>query len=327
VSERPIVWITGPVADVALTPLREVAEVRQRAAAERATAEEMAAGVAGVTGLLPVNGAGVDEAVLEAAGPGLRIVANFGVGYDNVKVAACSERGVLVTNTPDVLTEATADVAFGLLLAAARRFGEGQAAARADRWQWAQALLWGHDVGGGTLGIVGMGRIGAAMARRAQGFGMRLLYHSRRRKPELEAALGLRYCELPTLLSEADFVSLHCALTPETRHLIDRGSLARMKPSALLVNSGRGGLVNQQALLEAVREGRIAGAGLDVTDPEPPAPDDPILHEPRIFVTPHIGSASIAARTGMTRVCVANLLAALQCELPPHCVNPDVWRR
>lgn len=326
-SERPTVWITGPVADVALAPLREVAEVRQRAAPERATPEEMAAGAAGVAGLLPVNGAGVDEEVLEAAGPGLRVVANFGVGYDNVKVAACTERGVLVTNTPDVLTEATADVAFGLLLAAARRFGEGQAAARADRWQWAQGLLWGHDVGGATLGIVGMGRIGAAMARRAQGFGMRLLYHSRRRKPELEAALGLRYCDLPDLLSEADFVSLHCALTPETRHLIDREALGRMKPSALLVNTGRGGLINQQALLEAVREGRIAGAGLDVTDPEPPAPDDPILHEPRIFVTPHIGSASVAARTGMTRVCVKNLLAALRGELPPNCVNPEAASR
>jgi glyoxylate reductase len=327
VSERPTVWITGPVADVALAPLLAVAEVRRRAAPERATAEEMCAAVGGVTGLLPVNGAGVDEVVLEAAGPGLRVVANFGVGYDNVKVAACTERGVLVTNTPDVLTEATADVAFGLLLAAARRFGEGQAAARADRWQWAQGLLWGHDVGGGTLGIIGMGRIGAAMARRAQGFGMRLLYHSRRRKPELEAALGMRYCDLPDLLAEADFVSLHCALTPDTRHMIGREALQRMKPSAVLVNSGRGGLVNQPALLEAVREGRIAGAGLDVTDPEPPAPDDPILHEPRIFVTPHIGSASIAARTGMTRVCVENLLTALRGDLPPNCVNPEVWHR
>lgn len=320
--ERPIIWITGPVAEVALAPLREVAEVRLRTAAERATPDEMIAGAPGTTGLFPVNGAWVDETILTAAGPALRIVANFGVGYDNVDVAACKARGVVVTNTPDVLTEATADLAFGLLLAAARRFTEGISAARADRWQWAQALLWGHDVGGATLGIIGMGRIGSAVARRAHGFGMRLLYHSRRRKPELEAALGLRYRTLSELLSEADFVTLHCALTADTRGILNASAFGRMKPSAIVVNTGRGGLIDQAALLASVREGRIAGAGLDVTDPEPPASDDPILHEPRIIVTPHIGSASIAARTGMTRVCVENLLAALRGDRPPNQVNP-----
>jgi glyoxylate reductase len=310
------------VAEVALEPLREAAEIRLRAAPERATHQEMAEGVQGVTALLPVNGAGVDAGVLEAAGPGLKVVANFGVGYDNVDVAACSARGVIVSNTPDVLTEATADVAFGLMLAAARRFQEGVTAAREDRWQWAQGLLWGHDVSGATLGILGLGRIGAAMARRGQGFGMRLLYHSRRRKPELEAALGLQYRPLLGLLAEADFISLHCALTPETRHLLDAAAFARMKPSALVVNTGRGGLIDQPALLDAVRNGRIAGAGLDVTDPEPPPPNDPILSEPRILVTPHIGSASVKARTGMTRVCVENILAVLRGETPPNQVNP-----
>lgn len=267
---KPIVWVTGPVADIAMAPLREVADVRVRPAAERASPGEMTAGVPGITGLLPVNGARVDEAVLEASGPGLRIVANFGVGYDNVDVIACAARGVTVTNTPDVLTEATADVAFGLLLAAARRFAEGVEAARHDRWQWAQALLWGHEVSHATLGIVGLGRIGAAVARRAQGFSMRLLYYSRHRKPELEAALGLRYCTLAELLAEADFLTLHCALTPETRHILNREAFARMKPSAVVVNTGRGGLIDQAALLEALHAGRIAGAGLDVTDPEPP---------------------------------------------------------
>jgi glyoxylate reductase len=320
-STRPRVWVTGPVAEAALAPLREVAEVTVRPAAERATAAEMAAGVPGLTGLLPVNGAGVDAAVLEAAGPQLRIVANYGVGYDNIDVAACRARGVMVTNTPDVLTEATADVAFGLLLAAARRFGEGAAAARADRWQWAQGLLWGQDVWGATLGILGLGRIGLAMARRARGFSMRVLYSSRHRKPEREAELGLEYREMPALLAEADFISLHCALTPETRHLLNEAAFARMKPAAVVINTGRGGLIDQPALLRAVREGRIAGAGLDVTDPEPPPPDDPILAEPRIVVTPHIGSASVAARTAMTRVCVTNLLAALRGEEPPNWVN------
>jgi glyoxylate reductase len=320
--DRPIIWITGPVAENVLAPLREVAEIRLRAEANPAPPEEMVANAPGLTGMLTVNGARVDDTVLQAAGPGFKIVANFGVGYDNVDVAACSARGVMVTNTPDVLTEATADVAFGLLLAAARRFPEGTAAAHADRWKWAQALLWGQDVAGATLGILGLGRIGAAVARRAQGFQMRLLYHSRRRKPELEAALGLSYRPFPDLLAESDFVSIHCALTPETRQILNAGAFRQMKPTAIVVNSGRGGLVDQAALLEAVRTGQIAGAGLDVTEPEPPAPNDPILHEPRIVVTPHIGSASVRARTGMTRVCVENLLAALRGEAPPNWVNP-----
>jgi lactate dehydrogenase-like 2-hydroxyacid dehydrogenase len=320
----PRVWITGPVAESALAPLREVADLSVRATAERPGRAELLAGVRGLTGLLPVNGAAVDAAVLAAAGPELRIVANFGVGYDNIDVPACTAAGVMVTNTPDVLTEATADTAFGLILAAARRFGEGMACARADRWQWAQGLLWGQDVGGAALGILGMGRIGAAVARRALGFRMPLLYHSRRRKPELEAALGLAYRSFEELFAEADILSLHCALTAETRQIVDAGALALMKPTAILVNTGRGGLVDQAALLAAVRAGRLAGAGLDVTDPEPPAPDDPILHEPRIVVTPHLGSASWGGRTGMTRVCVANLVAALQGQRPGNLLNPEV---
>lgn len=316
--------MTGPVAEEALEPLRGLADVAVRREAARPAPEEMLAGVRGVAGLLPVNGAPVNAAVLEAAGPALRLVANFGVGCDNIDVGACTARGVMVSNTPDVLVEATADIAFGLILAAARRFHEGMNCAREGRWAWAQALLWGQDVSGATLGIVGLGRIGAAVARRALGFRMRLLYTSRRRKPEAEAALGIAYRSFEELLAEADIISVHCALTPETRRIVDAAALARMRPTAILVNSGRGGLVDQQALLEAVRAGRLAGAGLDVTDPEPPAPDDPILHEPRILVLPHIGSASVGARTAMTRVCVANLLAALEGRRPPTLVNPDV---
>lgn len=321
---RPRVWITGPVADAALGPLRELADVEVRPEPEKALPDEMLARVPGISGLLPVNGAGVSADVLDAAGPGLRIVANFGVGYDNVDVAAATERRIPVSNTPDVLVNATADVAFGLLLAAGRRFGEGVAAAREDRWQWAQGLMWGQEVSGATLGVLGLGRIGTAVARRAQGFGMRVLYHSRTRKPEVEFALGCEYRSFADLLAEADFLSLHCALTPDTRHILGTEALARMKRTAVVVNTGRGGLIDQPALLQAVREGRLAGAGLDVTDPEPPPPDDPILHTPGIFVTPHIGSCSVVARTGMTRVCVQNLVAALKGERPPNCVNPRV---
>jgi glyoxylate reductase len=322
---KPRVWITGPVAEAELAPLREVAEVNIRPAPEKAPPEEVLAGVPGLAGLLPVNGAGVNGAVMDAAGPGLRVVSTFGVGYDNVDVAAATARRIPVTNTPDVLVDATADVAFGLLIAAARRFGEGQVAARENRWQWAQGLMWGRDISGATLGILGLGRIGTAVARRAQGFGMRLLYHSRSRKAEVEFALGCAYRSLDDLLAESDFLSLHVALKPETRHILNAGALAKMKASAVVVNTGRGGLIDQAALIAAVREGRIAGAGLDVTDPEPPAPDDPILHTPGIFVTPHIGSASHVARGGMTRVCVRNLVAVLTGRRPPNCVNPEVF--
>lgn len=321
----PRIWITGPVAESALEPLRAVAEVATRNEPPRPTDEEMLEGVRGLTGLVPVNGARVDGAVLDAAGASLRIVANFAVGLDNVDIPACTSRGVLVSNTPDVLVEATADVAFGLILAASRRFGEGAACAREDRWQWAQSLLWGQDVSGATLGIIGMGRIGAAVARRALGFRMRLIYCSRRRKPELEAALGMENRPFDQLLREADIISLHCALTPETRHILNADAFARMKPTAIVVNTGRGGLIDQPALLEAVRSGQIAGAGLDVTDPEPPPPDDPILQERSIFVVPHIGSASVGGRTGMTRVVVENLLASLEGRRPPTLVNLEAW--
>ncbi len=324
---KPKVWITGPVFEAELEPLRAIADVEIRPAPERPTLEETQSKVAGLAGLLPVNGARVDASVLDAAGPSLQVISNFGVGYDNVDVAAATERGIPVTNTPDVLVPATADCAFGLLIAASRRFGEGQAAALEDRWQWAQCLLWGPEVSGATLGILGLGRIGTAVARRAQGFGMRVLYHSRTRKPEVEFALGVEYVSFEELLAQSDFLSLHCALTPGTRHILNADRLRQMKKTAIVVNTGRGGLIDQAALIEAVREGRIGGAGLDVTDPEPPSPDDPILHTPGIYVTPHLGSCSFVARAGMTRTCVTNLVAVLNGRRPPNCVNPEVLER
>jgi glyoxylate reductase len=313
------------VADRALDPLRRIAEVVTRAAPEKATVEEMIAGAPGLAGIMPVNGARVTAEVMDAAGRSLRVISTFSVGYDNVDVAAAAARGIPVTNTPDVLVNATADIAFGLLIAGARRFGEGIQAALEDRWQWAQGLMWGQEVSGATLGILGMGRIGTAVARRALGFGMRVLYHSRTRKPIVEFALGAEYRSFENLLEESDFVSLHCALTAETRHVLNADAFRRMKPTAIVVNTGRGGLIDQAALLKAVRSGVIAGAGLDVTEPEPPAPDDPILRTPGIFVLPHIGSCSVAARTGMTQVCVRNLIAVLSGERPPNCVNPEVY--
>jgi glyoxylate reductase len=321
---KPRIWISGPVAEAELEPLRAVAEVKKRTEPLAPAVEETLEHVPGVFGIIPVSGARVNDAVMAAAGPSLKVIANFGVGYDNVDVSAAVARRIPITNTPDVLVEATADIAFGLLLAAGRRFGEGVAAARDGRWGWAQALLWGRDVSGATLGIIGLGRIGTAMARRAIGFDMDLIYASRTRKPEVEFALGCEHRSFEEVLREADFLSLHCALTPETRHILNERAFQLMQPSAVVVNTGRGGLIDQPALIRAVREGRIAGAGLDVTDPEPPSPDDPILHTPGIFVTPHIGSASYGARGGMTRVCVQNLLAVLEGRRPPNCVNPEV---
>jgi glyoxylate reductase len=251
----------------------------------------------------------IDGAALDAA-PRLRAIANYAVGYDNIDVAAAAARGIAVGNTPDVLTDATADLAFALLLACARRLPESIALVRDGGWvTWEPGRNLGAAVHGATLGIVGGGRIGTAVARRAAGFEMTVLVHSRRTGTTFEE-----------LLARSDFVSLHCPLTPQTRHLIDDAALARMKRSAILVNTSRGGIVDQDALARALHERRIAGAGLDVTDPEPLPADDPLLGAPGLIVLPHVGSATVAAREAMTRLAVENVLAALDGVPMPHLV-------
>ena len=265
---------------------------------------------------------------LLAACPRLKVVANMAVGYDNIDVAACTAAGVLATNTPGVLTETTADFAFALLMAAARRVVEGDAFTRAGKWKtWDPTLLLGTDIWGATLGIVGLGQIGAAMARRGRGFGMRVLYASRSPRPDLEAELRLERRPLDELLTEADFVSLHVPLTPETRHLIDARRLALMKPTAVLINTARGPIIDQAALVVALRQGRPGYAALDVTEVEPLPTDDPLLTLPNCIITPHIGSASFATRARMAAMAVENLLAALRGERPPNLINPDALAR
>lgn len=242
----------------------------------------------------------VDDRLL-AACPGLRVVANYGVGYDNIDVAAARRRGIPVSNTPDVLTDATADLAFALLLAAGRRLPQTARAVVEGRWgPWEPEGFLGHDVSGATLGIVGAGRIGAAVARRAAAFGMRVLTTTSRGGTPL-----------PELLAAADYVSLHVPLTPATRHLIDADALARMKPTAILINTARGPIVDTDALVAALHAGEIAGAALDVTDPEPLPPDHPLLAAPNVLVVPHIGSATPRTRARMADVAVDNVLAAL----------------
>ena len=258
-----------------------------------------------------------------AAAPKLRVISNFGVGVDNVDLPLATERGILVCNTPGVLVETTADHAFALLLAAARRLPEGQAWVRADKWfGWHPKLLVGQEVYGATLGIVGLGAIGSAIARRAKGFDMRLLYTSRSRKPELEQALGLAWRSLDELLAEADFVCIASALTPETRGLIGARELALMKPTAILVNIARGPILDQRALYAALRAGRPLAAALDVTDPEPMRGDDPLLSLDNCLIVPHIGSAGAGARARMSELAATNLLDGLAGRRPRHLVNP-----
>ncbi len=274
-------------------------------------------------GLLTLLTDRVDQELLDAA-PKLRGVSNMAVGFDNIDVAACTARGILVGNTPGVLTNTTADFAFTLLMAAARRVVEGDAFTRAGKWHtWDPGLLLGQDVHGATIGIAGMGQIGQAMARRAGGFDMRILYTDAVSRPETEAATGARRVDLDTLLRESDFITLHVPLMAETRAMIGAAQLALMKPTAVLINTSRGPVVDQRALAEALRRGRPGYAALDVTDPEPITMDDPLLALSNVIIAPHIASGSRTTREQMAAMAVENLLAALRGELPPNCVNPE----
>jgi glyoxylate reductase len=283
--------------------------------------------IADCDGLLCLLTDRIDAELLDAA-PRLRVVSQMAVGYENIDVAAATARRIPVGNTPGVLAETTADLAWMLLLAAARRALDGVRYIEAGEWRtWDPLGLLGLDVYGATLGIVGLGSIGAAVARRAAGFRMRVLYSGPREKPEVAASVGAAYVDFATLLRESDFVSIHCPLTPATRHLFDAQSFAAMKPGAVLVNTARGGIVDQQALLDALARGQLGGAGLDVTDPEPLAPNHPLMRQERAIVVPHIGSASVGTRTRMAELAVENLLAGLRGEPLPHCVNPEVYAR
>lgn len=262
----------------------------------------------------------IDATLIEGA-PRLRAISNVAVGYDNVDVAAATARGIPVGNTPGVLTEATADLAFALMLAVARRITEAERYVRDGRWRtWDPNLLLGMELHGATLGIAGMGKIGRAVARRAAGFGMRIVYTSR---GDAGDAPGERM-PLDALLRASDIVTLHVPLTGETRRMIGERELRSMKPSALLINTARGSIVDQAALVRALNEGWIAGAGLDVADPEPIAAGDPLLAAPNVVLLPHIGSATVATRARMAAMAVENCAAALRGERMPHCVNPEV---
>lgn len=278
-----------------------------------------------VEGLLSLLSDRVDATLMDAA-PKLKVVSNLAVGYDNISVPEATKRGIPVGNTPGVLTETTADLAFILLMTAARRVVAADNYVRKGQWKtWGPMILLGQDIHHSTLGIIGLGRIGTEVAKRARGFNMKVLYHDAvRRSEEEERQLGVEYVsELAELLSASDFISVHVPLLPETRHLIGASEFALMKPTAVLVNTSRGPVVDQKALYEALKSGRIFAAGIDVTEVEPIPADDPLLTLDNVVITPHIASASFSTRKNMALMAAENLLAGLKGETPPNCVNPE----
>lgn len=320
------VLVTRRIPDAGLDILRDHAELDIFEGDYPIPREELIRRIRGKDGLLCLLSDRIDVEIMDAAGPQLKVISNYAAGYNNIDVKAATERGIAVTNTPGALREATADLTWALLLSAARRIVEGDRYMRAGKFVgWGPKLLLGHDVWGKTIGIVGMGDIGGAVARRARGFNMRILYHNRRRNEVLEKELGAEYRALDDLLREADFITLHVPLTPETHHLIGRRELEMMKSTAVLINVARGEVVDEKALVEALRSGKIAAAGLDVYENEPEM--SPGLAElENVVLTPHIGSATHTSRDTMARMAASNLLRALNGEKPVNLVNPEVWK-
>jgi len=321
----PKVYVTRPIAEQALDMIRRQAEVTLWSDPDRPPPHaELVRGVRDADGLLCLLTDQVDAEVI-AAGERLKVISTHAVGYDNIDVAAATARGIPVCNTPGVLTEATADLTWALIMAAARRVTEAERYLRAGKWKsWSPQLLLGLEVHRATLGIVGLGRIGQAVARRARGFDLRVLCTSASRKPEAEGELGAEFVDLETLLRESDIVSVHVPLTEATRGLIGAAELALMKPTALLINTARGPVIDQAALVQALQQGVIAGAGLDVYEVEPLPADDPLLALDNVVLLPHLGSATVATRTRMAVMAAENLIAGITGERPPYLVNPEV---
>ena len=283
--------------------------------------------VTNIEGLLSLLTDKIDAALMDKA-PKLKVISNYAVGFDNIDIPAATKRGIIVGNTPGVLTGATADLAFALLMAAGRRVVEGDKEVRAGKWKtWGPMTLLGQDIHGATLGIIGLGRIGAAVAQRAKGFGMKILYYDIIRNEKAEKELGIQYTDLNNLLSQSDFITIHTNLTKETHHLMGAKQFDLMKRTGILVNTSRGPIVDNMALYEALRSKKIAYAALDVTEPEPLPADHPLVTLDNVIVVPHIASVSVASRTMMGLMAADNLIAGLKGEMPPNPVNPEVLKK
>ena len=323
---KPKVFVTRVIPEKGLDIVRDYCDVDLWQNELPPTREELSQHIRGVDGLLCLLTDKIDGEMMDEAGSQLKVISNHAVGFDNIDVPAASARKIPVGNTPDVLTDATADFAFALMMAVARRIPEAERYVHDGKWKtWGPLTLLGVDIKGATLGLVGFGRIGKAVAQRALGFDMRVIYYDPGEKkayPDLKATR----VDFETLLEESDFISLHTPLTPDTRHLIDSEALSKMKPNAVLINTARGPIVDPDALYEALKEKRIFGAGLDVTDPEPLPLDSPLLTLDNVVIAPHIASASKVARDTMSWLAAKNLIAGLKGEHLPNCVNPQVYR-
>ena len=322
---KPRVYVTRVIPEKGLEMLREHCQVEVWPEELPPPKETILEKVRDCEGLLSLLTDPIDAEVMDAA-PKLKVISQYAVGFDNIDIAEATRRGIPVGHTPGVLTDATADFAFTLLLAAARRVVEGADYVRAGRWKtWGPTLLLGADVWGATLGIIGFGRIGQAVARRGTGFNMRILAYDPYPNEKAAAEIGVELVDIVTLLRESDFVTLHTLLTKETYHLIGERELKMMKPTAILINTSRGPVVDPKALYKALKEGWITRAALDVTEPEPIPLDDPLLTLDNCLIVPHMASASITARTNMAIIAAKNLLAGLRGERLPHCANPQVY--
>jgi glyoxylate reductase len=320
---RPKVFVTRRIPEIGLDMLREEADVDIWEPPTPPPYASLLQKVAGIDALLCLLTDTVDAGLMDAAGSNLKVISQMAVGVDNIDVAAATQRRIPVGNTPGVLTDTTADFAWALLMAAARRVAEGDRFTRAGKWKtWGPIDFLGPDITGATLGIVGFGRIGQAVAKRARGFDMRILCYSRTRHADAERECRAEYVDLDTLLREADFVSLHTNLSRETHHLMNDARFRMMKPGGILINTARGPVVDPGALYRALASGTIAGAGIDVTEPEPIGADDPLLALDNIVISPHIASASIRTRNRMARMAAENLIAGLRGEPLPNGVNP-----
>jgi glyoxylate reductase len=324
---KPKVYVTRFLPEIAMERINSFCDADTWRGELPPSREVILRKVRDVEGLVCLLTDKIDAEVMSQA-PNLRVISNCAAGFDNIDIAEATRRRILVGNTPDVLTETTADFTFALMMAAARRVVEGDRNVRAGQWKtWGPLILLGQDVHGATLGIVGLGRIGEAIARRARGFGMKVLYYSRTRRREVEAELGVEYAEFDRLLTESDFITVQVNLNSETFHLIGREQLEKMKKNCVLVNTSRGLVVDNLALYEALRVSRIAFAALDVTEPEPIPADHRLLTLPNLIVTPHIASASVKTRTKMALLAAENLIAGLRGEMLPHAVNPEALAR